>query len=271
MKAFSESTVVREEDDGVYACAFDPQWSREIGIFGGAVVAVVLRACAHSVSDSARPIRSLTLHCPRPAQAGEARVKTRIEHQGKTVTHLTARVEQQDKLIAFGSAVYGLEHKDALAYQTAELPPVADPETLEPMPADAPFAPPFAGNFEYRYAFGGRQFFGGSDSAEIGGFIRPRVSSRLDAPLAAAMLDAWPTVAMMRSTTPVLTATVVRKIISCTSSRAGRATASPRSFAACGGPTRSCSRSVARTWPYGPSAKTGRRSPHRPAPEPQRP
>ena len=208
MKPFAEATVVREEEDGVYACDFDGDWSREVGMFGGTLVAVILRACAHAVSDQARPIRSLTVHCPRPTQPGPAIVRTKLEHEGKTVTHLTARVEQQGKLVAFGSAVYGLQLQNALAYQTAELPPVADPATLEPMPQDFPLAPKFAGNFEYRYAFGGRNFFSGTDSPEIGGFIRPRISSRVDAPLAAAMLDAWPTVAMLRATAPVFTSTV---------------------------------------------------------------
>jgi acyl-CoA thioesterase len=209
MKSLAEATVVREEEDGVYACAFFEEWARDRGAFGGVVVGVMIRAVLHSVGDRARVLRSLTVHCSTPAQVGEARVRTRVERVGKSITHVSMRLEQQGELVAFGTAVCGADRPGALAYQTAELPPgVEDPETLTPAPSDHPLAPRFAHNFEYRYCLGSKAFFSGADSAETGGFIRPRVPSKLDAPLAAAMLDAWPTVAMMRSPAPVSTVTV---------------------------------------------------------------
>jgi acyl-CoA thioesterase len=209
MSAFPEATAVRELEDGVYGCTFDAGWARELGAYGGVVVGVIIRSLTHTVGDRSRPIRSLTVHCVAPAQVGEARVTTKVERVGKHLTHLSVQLIQGDKLISFGTAVFGGTLDGALAYQTAQLTDVPDPETVEPMPKDAPFAPAFAANFEYRYALGGgRGFFSGLDVAEIGGFIRPRVGQRLDAPLAAALMDAWPTVAMMRATSPVLTATI---------------------------------------------------------------
>lgn len=208
MKAFADATAVREEEDGVYACAFDEGWARERGAFGGAVVGVIARALTHAVGDRARPLRSLTVHCVAPAAVGEGQVQTKVERTGKDVTHASARLLQQGELVALGSAVFGAARPGALAYQTAELPPVPDPETLEPVPQDHPLAPRFARNFEYRYCLGGRKFFQGEDISELGGFIRPRVPGKLDAALAAALLDAWPTVAMLRATAPVLTATI---------------------------------------------------------------
>jgi Thioesterase-like superfamily len=209
VKPFSESTAVRELEDGVYGCGFDEEWNRERGAFGGVVVGVMVRALTHSVGDRARPLRSLTVHCTAPAQPGEAKVTTQVVKEGKTVTHLTARLEQGAQLIAFGTAVFGVTQPNALAYQTAELPPgVVDPETLTPAPAEHPLAPRFAKNFEYRYCLGAWAFFSGSQTTEVGGFIRPRVPGKLDAALACAMLDAWPTVAMMRAPEPLLTVTV---------------------------------------------------------------
>lgn len=208
MKSFAESTAVRELEDGVYGCTFDEEWTREKGVYGGAVVGVALRALTHCVGDRARPVRSLTLHCVSFAQPGPATVQARVERAGKTVTHVSARVLQGETLVAFGSGVFGGTIEGALAYQTAELPEIPDPETVEPIPQDHPLAPRFARNFEYRYCLGARAFFSGNSSTETGGFIRPRVASRLDAALAAALLDAWPTVAMMRATAPVLTATI---------------------------------------------------------------
>lgn len=208
MTSFAEATAVRELEDGVYGCAFGEEWTRERGVYGGAVVGAVIRALTHSVGDRARPIRSLTLHCVSFAQPGAAAVQTKVERTGKTLTHVTARVLQGETLVAFGSGVFGGTVEGALAYQTAELPELPDPDSVEPIPQDHPLAPRFARNFEYRYCLGARAFFSGDTSAETGGFIRPRVPSRLDAALAAAMLDAWPTVAMMRAKEPVLTATI---------------------------------------------------------------
>jgi acyl-CoA thioesterase len=189
MNRFQRDTAVTQTEAGRFTARIDPGWWIVRGPNGGYVAALVLRAMAGAVGDPARTPRSFTIHFTSPPVEGPAEVRTALERTGRSMTTVSARLEQGGKLRAIALAAFGAV-RSGPELRDATMPEVVTPERAVPLPS--PLAPiPMRDRYESRSAFGAI----GARAAEAvtGGWIRLREEPHgVDAPLVAAYADAWP-------------------------------------------------------------------------------
>jgi acyl-CoA thioesterase len=138
------------------------------------------------VQDETRTPRSLTLHYLSPPVEGAARIETKIERTGRSLSTVTARMSQGDHLRAIGIAALSTP-RESHAFYHAEMPSVPPPEDLDPAPA----AIPLHERYEYRF-HPDAQPAAGSERAVTAAWIRSSVPHALDHALLAAYADALP-------------------------------------------------------------------------------
>jgi acyl-CoA thioesterase len=168
---FDRDTAVRRLADGEYEARIDRGWWIVVGPNGGYLAAIVARALQASVADPERTPRSLTIHYVSPAREGAVRIATRVERAGRNLSTLSARMEQDGRLIVTALAAFA-RSRDSAEFADLHMPEVPPPESLQPMPAG------FANVTSMRAQFDSRPAFG--------------EPMRLDAPLLAMLCDAWP-------------------------------------------------------------------------------
>jgi acyl-CoA thioesterase len=184
---FDLDTAVVDLGDGRFTAEMSERWWVERGPNGGYVAAVILRALERVAP--ARPPRSLTVQFPRAPLAGPVEIAVALEREGHSVTFLSARMEQDGELQATALAVFA-DNFDADGFSEVEMPAAEPPEELyEPDPAEVKGMPTMFQNYSMRPAVGEPAFSGGP--AHSGAWLRTREPRLLDAPLAAAILDAW--------------------------------------------------------------------------------
>jgi acyl-CoA thioesterase len=169
----------------------DRGWWIERGPNGGYVAAVVLRALMAEVGDPGRSPRSMTVHYLAPPAEGPVEVQVTIERSGRSLTFCSARLFQGDRLLATALAAFA-PGMDGPSFDDLVPPVVPAPDTLEIMPSRFPDGSLIAmrERYEYRWALGGPPFSEQPD-ALVGGWIRLREPRPYDAPLIAAITDAW--------------------------------------------------------------------------------
>lgn len=185
---FDADTRVEDRGGGRFGATMSERWWVEKGPNGGYVAAVILRAIQAAVGPERAP-RSLTVQFPRAPEAGDVEVAVTVERRGRSATFATARLEQAGELQASALAVLS-EGWDAPGFSEVTMPEVEPPgELYSPDPEQVKGMPTMFGNYSMRTAVGERAFSGGP--AYSGAWLRAREPRPLDAPLAAAMLDAW--------------------------------------------------------------------------------
>ena len=164
-------------------------WWIERGPNGGFVAAVVLRALTAAVADPARTPRSLTVHYLAPPAVGPAEIDVTIERSGRSLTFVSGRLRQGDRLLATALAAFALPLA-GVEFSDLSPPVVPPPESvpLTVMPPDAPKVP-MRDRYEMRWAVGAAPFSGG-DKALAGGWIRLAEPTPVDHVLIAAVTDA---------------------------------------------------------------------------------
>jgi len=98
---FDRDTRVVRIQDGEFEARIDPGWWILSGPNGGYVAAIVLRAMEAAVGDAERAPRSLTIHFTAPPAQGPARIETRIERTGRSLTTVTARMWQGERILHY--------------------------------------------------------------------------------------------------------------------------------------------------------------------------
>ena len=203
---FDRDTAVWLFDDSgterTYRADVSPDWRAGRGPHGGYIAAMLLRALVHAVDDSARAPRSLTVHYPRAPEPGPVQIRTRIERAGRSLSTLSARMEQDGRLTAlvlaaFSPAWSGLEIDDVEMPQVA--PPDPDPAFREP---PHPALPPIAQRTRLQRRFGGPPFSGAEQAMEIGGWLAHDERRPLDALSLAFFADAVIPAPFMRLPAP---------------------------------------------------------------------
>ncbi|MCG8591124.1 MAG: thioesterase family protein [Proteobacteria bacterium] len=186
MNRFDRDTAVTRESDGRYRARMDTGWWVVHGPNGGYVAAVLLRGMTEAVGDPARAPRSLNIHYLRPPAEGEAFVDTTVERVGRSLTTVSARLVQGDRLLAIALGAFSkprsgveLQHAPRLEVPSPEGLPIAEPRI------------PLSSRYEYRYAPGLEPSQTG-DQALVAGWIRPAEPRPLDPLLLAAYTDAFP-------------------------------------------------------------------------------
>ena len=188
---FARDTTVTRVDDDAYGATIDEGWLVFRGPNGGYVAAIVLRAMTDRVGDAARAPRSLTLHYVAPAEVGPVQITTSIERVGRSLTSISARLHQGDRLVALAMAAFSAP-RPGPEFCDLEMPVVASPDQIGPMPVH-PDAPAIAHRWDMRWAIGEQPWQDTPPAREAvaGGWIRLEEPQVLDACAVAAITDAW--------------------------------------------------------------------------------
>jgi acyl-CoA thioesterase len=193
---FDLDTAVQARGDGRYEARIDPGWFVVRGPNGGYVGAILLRALTAAVDDPTRAPRSLTIHYTAPPVAGPAEIDTTLERSGRSLTTVSARLRQGERLLGLAIAAFS-KSREAPTFCDAAPPEVAPPERCPPLEKRIALHE----RYEQRWGFGALPFSGGEGAALTGGWIRLAEGTRpLDAPLVAALTDAWPPAVFARLT-----------------------------------------------------------------------
>jgi acyl-CoA thioesterase len=189
---FDRDTSLRALREGVQEGRIDRGWWVFAGPNGGYVGAIVLRALEAAVGDASRAPRSLTIHYTARPEEGPVEIHTQVERAGSSLTTVSARMLQGDRLLALALAAFS-KSRPAADLQHAAMPEVLPPEAAAPLPPPLPGGVSIAirERFDSRFAWGapiGSQ----SERAETGGWIRLAEPRLVDAPLLFAFADGWP-------------------------------------------------------------------------------
>jgi acyl-CoA thioesterase len=187
---FERDTAVARAADGAFDLRIDRGWWIVIGPNGGYLAAIVLRALAAALADPTRAPRSLTVHYVEPAVEGPARVHVRVERSGRSLSALSARLEQGGRLVALALAAFS-RPRESFEFQDLQMPQVAPPESLPAGQPPSERTTPMRERFETRRALGSIEP-GTSARAVTGGWLRLAEPRLPDPPALAMFCDAWP-------------------------------------------------------------------------------
>ncbi len=208
---FDRDTAVRLEqtDEGsggaerhIYAAEVSPDWTAGRGPHGGYLAAMLLRALIESVADPARAPRSLTIHYARAPEPGPVRIATTIERAGRSLSTLSARMEQGGVLTALALAAFSYPWSGP-ELSEIEMPAIAPPDaTREPGSLIKHGAPPFTRHITLQPRLGGMPFAKDGLPMELGGWIGLAEPRAVDALSLAFFTDALIPAPFMRMSEP---------------------------------------------------------------------
>ncbi len=164
-----------------------PDWRIIRGANGGHIAAIVLRAMEMGIDDDTRTPCSLTVHFARVPKEEPFTISTVVERSGRTMSTVTARLVQEEKVIALGVAAFSAP-RTGIEFSEISMPEVRSPEACEPVPEREDF--PFGRHFDVCRAMG-PPAPSEENRAETGVWIRLKEQRHLDHKLATQLLDAW--------------------------------------------------------------------------------
>ena len=199
---FEQDTRISQVEPGLFEGHVNRDWWIVFGPNGGFLAAMLVRAMGSAVEDVERHVRSLTVHYTAAPAEGAIRIRTTVERAGRSLTTVSARMEQDGRLIALAIGAFSRQRLAAIEYDELPPPPVPAPEDV-PVASPRPEMPPFARQWEQRYAVGRAPFRGFDDGPTItGGWIKPLDPQPIDAALVAQLTDAWLPAVFVRLTQP---------------------------------------------------------------------
>ena len=188
---FDRDTAVTHEGDGVFAATIAPGWRAGRGPHGGYLAAILLRALIATVDDPERTPRSLTIHYTRAPEPGPIVLRTTIERQGRSLSTLSARMEQAGKVTALALAAFSVPW-DAPAANELPMPELAPPDAeRRSTPKLFKGAPEFTRQLVMQPRVGAVPFAGSGAPMRIGGWIGFPEPRPIDSPALALFCDAW--------------------------------------------------------------------------------
>jgi acyl-CoA thioesterase len=169
---------------------------------------MILRALTETVADPARSPRSLTIHYANSPATGPAAIHTTIERQGRSLSTLSARLEQDGKTMALALAAFSIPWKAPEA-QELPMPEVAPPD-LERRDTPRLFkgAPEFTKQLVMQVRVGAMPFAGEDHPMEVGGWIALPEPRALDSLSLALFADAWFPPSFIALSEPAISPTV---------------------------------------------------------------
>jgi acyl-CoA thioesterase len=200
-----DTAVWREGGEGAnatFGAEVSSDWRAGRGPHGGYLAAMILRALIATIDDAARTPRSLTIHFTRPPQPGSVSIRTVVERAGRSLSSLSARMEQDGSLIALVLAAFSVPWSGP-EINDLPFPSVAPPrDPFWPGAPPHPLAPPIAAHTVLQQRFGGTPFSGEQQPMEIGGWLAHAEPRPLDALSLAFFSDALIPASFMRFTQP---------------------------------------------------------------------
>jgi len=190
--AFDDDIALRPAGDGRFDAVVAEGWETPRGPLGGYVMALVLRAMEEAAGDPERQARTLNVHFLRPPHSGPVTIAATRERAGRSLSTVSARMEQDGKAIALALAAFSKPWPGPLL-DDAPMPEVAPPEDRGVSVGRAPGGrrpPPFLERMTMQRRFGDPPF-SGADHAETGGWLGLREERPIDAAVVAVLADAW--------------------------------------------------------------------------------
>ncbi len=187
---FDDDTALTPLADGEWEGSVADGWATPRGPLGGYVMALVLRAFEEAVADSGRSARSATMHFLRPPSVGPVRVQVTVERAGRSLTTVSGRLSQDDKLIGIALGAYSAPWESPVL-PDEPMPSVDPPEGRDPIDgAGRNLAPDFTQRLTMQRRFGELPFTG-AERGEVGGWIGLVEERPIDALALAVVADAW--------------------------------------------------------------------------------
>ena len=187
LNPFDADIAVEPLGENRFGAVMRENWWVGRGPNGGYIAAILMNALGAVLPE--RTPRSLSIHYMRPPVAGPAEVGVTVERQGRAASFLSARLEQEGKVSVTALAAFS-DPREGPSYQAYEMPEARPPEELPRLVPEEQDLPAFFHNYEAVPAIGSPPFLSAEEPL-TGGWIRSRKPRPLDAPLAAAILDAW--------------------------------------------------------------------------------
>jgi acyl-CoA thioesterase len=185
-----------------------PDWRAGRGPHGGYLAAILLRALVETVADPARAPRSLTIHYARAPLPGHVTIDVVIERAGRSLSTLSARMEQDGSLVALALAAFSVPWS-APEIAELEMPDVAPPDaTREAGTLRSLGAPPFTSQIVLQRRIGGVPFTSSERPMEVGGWLGLAEERPIDALSLALFSDALFSPPYTRLKEPATTPTI---------------------------------------------------------------
>jgi acyl-CoA thioesterase len=169
---------------------------------------MLLRALIETVAEPERSARSLTIHYARAPQPGPVGIECVIERSGRSLSTLSARMEQDGKLVAVALAAFSVPWC-APEISDLAMPPVAPPEPArEAGTLRNVGAPPFTSHIVFQRRIGGAPFKSSERPMEVGGWLGLAEERPIDELSLAFFSDALFSPPFTRLTEPATTPTI---------------------------------------------------------------
>lgn len=177
-------------------------WRAGRGPHGGYLAAMLLRALTESVEDPTRSPRSLTIHYAKAPQEGPVQIHTRVERKGRSLSTLSARMEQDGALVALALSAFSVPWSGP-EISELPLPPVAGPDPeREAGTAVKLGAPAFTEHLVMQPRFDGVPFDGVERPMEVSAWLGLAEARPIDAIALAFFSDALIPAPFMRIQAP---------------------------------------------------------------------
>jgi acyl-CoA thioesterase len=199
---FDRDTAVRRVDSGnddsgqtasetLFAADVAAGWRAGRGPHGGYLAAILLRALTAAVDDPGRTPRSLTIHYTRAPDPGSIEIHTTVERAGRSLSTLSARMEQAGRTTALALAAFSVPWRAPEANELP-LPDLAPPDAeRRSTPKLFKAAPEFTDHLVMQPRVGAIPFSGSGAPMRIGGWIGLPEERPVDALSLALFCDAW--------------------------------------------------------------------------------
>ena len=181
---FDADTALEPAGDGRWRAWAPDHWFVGRGPNGGFLAALAARAAEEATG---RPLRSLALHFVAAPAVGPLEIGAGLERAGRTYSTASLRFEQDGRPMMLGLATLGGLPAEGAAWDAAPMPVATPIERTQPVPFEQAGIPAFMRNYDMRWALGSQP----GEPPESGGWIRTTEPRPLDAPLVAALTDAW--------------------------------------------------------------------------------
>jgi acyl-CoA thioesterase len=178
--------------DARFSADIAPGWRAGRGPHGGYLAAMLLRALVATVDDPERTPRSLTIHYTRAPESGPIEILTTIERAGRSLSTLSARMQQGGKVTALALAAFSVPWRSPEADELP-MPELAPPDDeRRSTPKLFKGAPEFTRHIVMQPRVGAVPFAGSGAPMRVGGWTGlPDPARAVDAPALALFCDAW--------------------------------------------------------------------------------
>jgi len=181
---------------GHFTVDLDEAWSSLVGIHGGYLTAIAIKAAQQVVAG--RPVRTVTTTFLRPGAVGPATVEVEVVRRGRSITNLVVTLWQSSRVV-LTSQIVAAEVWESTSWDTTGRIAMPDFERCTPI---AP--PPGVGHFDHAVAVLDPEHlpFSHGPRARVAGYVRPIEPRVIDAAWLGMVLDWFPPAAFTRLDPP---------------------------------------------------------------------